>query len=59
MKLLAYARLINKKINSANRKAKNPFIDFSSNPFNRPFYNTLVWIENEEENKIDNNNDNN
>lgn len=47
MKLLAYARLINKKINSANSKARNPFLDYSMsyNPFKRPIYNTLVWVE--------------
>lgn len=47
MKLLAYAKLLNRKINSANKKAHNPFFDYkiSYNPFNRPIYNTLVWIE--------------
>lgn len=50
MKLLAYAKLLNRKINSANRKAHNPFLDndISYNPFNRPIYNTLVWIEPDE-----------
>lgn len=48
MKLLAYAKLLNKKINSANIKAKNPFTDFNTNPFNRPIYNTLVWVEPDE-----------
>lgn len=50
MKLLAYAKLLNRKINSANRKAKNPFIDYEDalNPFGKPFYNTLVWIEADE-----------
>ena len=47
MKLLAYAKLLNRKINSANRKAKNPFLDsgYSYNPFNRISFNTLVWVE--------------
>lgn len=51
MKLLAYAKLLNKKINSANNKAKNPFVDYNSllNPFKQPIYNTLVWIESDEE----------
>lgn len=51
MKLLAYTKLLNKKINSANNKAKNPFIDYQStyNPFSRPIYNTLVWIETDED----------
>lgn len=50
MRLLAYAKLLNRKINSANNRAKNPFLDYNAslNPFNRPFYNTLVWIENDE-----------
>lgn len=47
MRLVAYAKLLNRKINSANNKAKNPFMGASlfPNPFNRPFYNTLVWVE--------------
>lgn len=47
MKLVAFARLIHRKINSANRKARNPFIDtsFSYNPFTHPYNTTLVWIE--------------
>lgn len=51
MKLLAYAKLLNRKINSANKKAQNPFLDYddSLNPFNRPRYNTLVWIEADED----------
>ena len=50
MRLLAYAKLLNRKINSANSKAKNPFLDYNAslNPFNRPFYNTLVWVEDDE-----------
>ena len=50
MKLIAYAKLLNRKINSAHNKAKNPFLDYSSsyNPFNGPIYNTLVWIEPDE-----------
>lgn len=51
MKLLAYARLLTKKINSAHNKAKNPFIDFGTNPFNKPIYNTLVWVESEDKYK--------
>lgn len=47
MNILAYVRLINRKINSAHSKAYNPFTDGSltSNPFSRPLTNTLVWIE--------------
>jgi hypothetical protein len=50
MRLLAYTKLLNRKINSANNKAKNPFLDYNSsyNPFSRPIYNTLVWIESDE-----------
>lgn len=50
MNLVAYARLIHKKINSAHRKAKNPFFNagMSYNPFARPVYNTVVWVEQEE-----------
>lgn len=50
MKLLAYAKLLNRKINSAHNKAKNPFFDYGAhlNPFNRPIYNTLVWVEEDE-----------
>lgn len=60
MRLLAYAKLLSKKIKSANNKAQNPFLDYnaSRNPFNRPFYNTLVWVESDEntkENKYDDN----
>lgn len=51
MNILAYVRLINRKINSAHNKAKNPFTDgnMTSNPFSRPLSNTLVWIEAEDE----------
>lgn len=47
MRLVAYAKLLNKKINSAHNKAKNPFLDgdFSLNPFRQPIFNTIVWIE--------------
>lgn len=50
MKLLAYAKLLNRKIKSADIQAKNPFMDssVSLNPFSRNFYNTLVWVEQEE-----------
>lgn len=50
MKLIAYAKLLNRKICSAHKKARNPFIDagLSYNPFNHPIYNTLVWIEPDE-----------
>lgn len=53
MRLLAYAKLINKKIKLADKKAINPFLDYNDtlNPFNRPFYNTLVWIESDENEK--------
>lgn len=58
MKLIAYAKLLNRKINNLNEKAQNPFLDYNSsiNPFRRPFYNTLVWIESDEkENSKDDN----
>lgn len=47
MRLLAYAKLLNRKINSANNKARNPFIDYEDvlNPFSHPYYTTLVWVE--------------
>lgn len=50
MKLIAYIKLLNKKINSLHNKAKNPFTDtnFSYNPFGKSMYNTLVWIEPDE-----------
>lgn len=48
MKLLAYAKLLNRKINSFNNKAKNPYFDYDSNPFCRKYYNTLVWVEADE-----------
>jgi len=50
MNLVAYARLLHKKINSAHKKAKNPFLDASvTNPFNRPMYMTYVWVEPDED----------
>lgn len=50
MNLVAFARLLHKKINSAHQKASNPFTDSSiTNPFNRPIYRTFVWVESEEE----------
>lgn len=51
MKLIAYAKLLNQKINSANKKAINPFLDYNNsiNPFKRPFYNTFVWVEPEDD----------
>lgn len=50
MKLLAYARLLSRRINSADRRAQNPFVDYESslNPFSRPLYSTLVWVEPED-----------
>lgn len=50
MRLIAYAKLLNRKINSAHKKAQNPFVDanLSYNPFNKYMYNTLVWIEADE-----------
>ena len=58
MRLVAYAKLLSKKINSANNKAKNPFIgtNLFSNPFSRPFYNTLVWVEPDDETEKTNEN---
>lgn len=51
MRLLAYAKLLNKKIKSAHSQAQNPFMDYNSslNPFNHPIYNTLVWVEPDED----------
>lgn len=50
MRFLAYAKLLNRKINSAHKKAKNPFMESSlfPNPFSHQLYNTLVWIEPDE-----------
>lgn len=50
MRLIAYAKLLNRKINSAHKKAKNPFMssDVPCNPFNRFMSNTLVWVEPDE-----------
>lgn len=50
MRLVAYAKLLNRKINSAHNKARNPFMDYSSslNPFIQPIYNTMVWVEDDE-----------
>lgn len=47
VKLFAFVKLLARKINSASTKAQNPFVDCDSeyNPFCRPIYNTLVWIE--------------
>ena len=55
MRLLAYAKLLNKKVNSAHKKAKNPFLDWddSLNPFKRKIYNTLVWIEESDKKQTD------
>lgn len=50
MNLTAYTKLLRKKINMAHKMAKNPFVDssWSYNPFNRPMYTTVVWIEPDE-----------
>lgn len=52
MNLAAYARLLHRKINSAHKKAKNPFInaDYTKVFFYKPVYTTLVWIEPDDEN---------
>jgi len=52
MKIVAFAKLLNRRINSAHNKARNPFLDYTSsyNPFNRPINNTLVWVEQDEKN---------
>jgi len=49
MRLLAYAKLLNNKINSLNRKTQNPFLDWddSINPFKHQDYKTMIWIEQE------------
>lgn len=51
MRLLAYAKLLNRKIKSADKKANNPYFDYDSgyNPFRRPICNTLVWIEQDDD----------
>lgn len=56
MRLVAFTKLLNRKINSANIKAKNPFLDYNSsyNPFGHQIYNTLVWIESDEESHSNN-----
>lgn len=50
MRLVAFAKLLNKKINSANNKARNPFLDYNAslNPFHKPIYSTLVWVEDDD-----------
>ncbi len=54
MNLNAVIRLINMKINRANKKAKNPFVGFNTNHFKQPIANTLVWVEVRDENNIRN-----
>lgn len=56
MNLAAFARLLHKKVNSAHKKAQNPFVDssLSYNPFKRPIYTTLVWVEPEKEDNFKN-----
>lgn len=53
MNLVAYARLLHKKINSAHKQAQNPFVDCNSsyNPFAKPIYTTLVWVESDDDDK--------
>ena len=59
MNLAAFARLLHIKINSAHKKAQNPFMDssLSYNPFTKPIYTTLVWVEPEENDKENFNNE--
>lgn len=46
MSLAAFRRLLNMKICSADKKAKSPFLNAGSyNPFSRPIYTTIVWVE--------------
>lgn len=58
MNLVAYARLLHMKINSAHNKAKNPFYGagISYNPFSRPVYKTVVWVEADKDSGDDKNN---
>ena len=51
MRLIAFAKLLNRKINSANKKVKNPYLDYNSsfNPFNLPIHNTFVWVEKDDD----------
>lgn len=58
MRLLAYAKLLNKKINCIEKKVNNPFFNtsISRNPFNRHITNTLVWVELDENQPTKNNN---
>lgn len=50
MNISAVLRLLKMKISSADRKAKNPFYDKrNTNPFSKPIYTTIVWIEDEKE----------
>jgi hypothetical protein len=55
MKLASVLRLLNRKIRSADRKAQNPFLNAdSTNPFSRPIYTTIVWVETDENPQSDN-----
>lgn len=46
MNVVAFARLLHRKINAAHKKANNPFVDANFiNPFDRPMYRTFVWVE--------------
>lgn len=45
LKLLEFVKYLKQKINSADRKAQNPFLNVASNPFSKPINTTIVWIE--------------
>ena len=54
MNLIAYIRLLNMRINSLHKQATNPFTDrglSSYNPFMRPIYKTIVWVDADDEDK--------
>ena len=52
--LAAFCRLLNMKICSADKKASNPFLNPGSyNPFSRPIYTTIVWVDPQNPDKDD------
>lgn len=53
MKISDYFKEINLKVDTLNRKVKNPFVDYdySTNPFRGAFKQTYIWIEKEDDKK--------
>lgn len=47
MDIKEYIKILNKKIEKADKKAKNPFLehDFAYNPFMSAIEQTYIWIE--------------